>query len=86
MYAPKEYPADGLQLSSLSCFGLANHSVSGHMSYNPLHYRPPSFSSVSAQLPTMVTNLDLPGEHTLTTSSTSSLIETFHKVDTMGVL
>jgi len=54
------------------------------MRNNPLHYMPPSFPSVSAQLPTTVTHLKVYGEHTLTSPSTSSLVETFHKVDTIS--
>ena len=70
----------GLQLPSLCCFGLANQSVS----YDRLHYRPSSFPSVSAQLPTTVTHLEVYGEHAVTTSSASSLIETFHRIDTIS--
>jgi hypothetical protein len=46
--------------------------------------RLPPFPSVSAQLPTTVTHLEVHGEHAVTTSSTSSLIETLYKVDTIS--
>jgi hypothetical protein len=84
MHALEGYLGGGLQLPSLSCFGLANHSVPMHERHDPLYYTPSSFPSVSAQLPTTVTHLEVHGEHAVTTSSTTSLIETFHKVDTIS--
>jgi hypothetical protein len=79
------YLAAGLQLPSLRCFGLANHSLLGRTHYDPLHYTPSSFPSVSAQLSSTVTHLEVHGEHALTTSSISSLIETFYKIDTISI-
>ena len=84
MRALEEYLAGGLQLPSLNCFGLANHSASGRMRYDPLHYTPSAFPSVSAQFSTTVTHLEVHREYAVTTSSTSSLIETFYKVDTIS--
>ena len=84
MQALEESLAGGIQLPSLSYFGLANHSVSRSKRYDPLHYTPASFPSVSAQLPTTVTHLDVHGEHAVTPSSASSLIETFYKIDTIS--
>ena len=73
---------NGLQLPSLGCFGLANHS--GSMGGDPLDYTPSSFPSVSAQLPATVTHLEVHGEHVLTTSSTGNLIEAFYRIDTIS--
>jgi hypothetical protein len=77
------YLAGGLQLPSLSCFGLANHSVSGRTRHEPLHYTPSSFPSVSAQLSSTVTHLEVHGEHALTTCTINSLIEAFYKIETI---
>jgi hypothetical protein len=85
MHDLKGYLAAGLQLPRLRCFGLANHSVSGRTRHEPLHYTPSSFPSVSAQLSSTVTHLEVHGEHALTTSSISSLIETFYKIDTISI-
>jgi len=79
----EDYLAGGLQLPRLNRFGLANHLVSGVRNY-PLHYTPSSFPSVSAQLSTTVTHLEVYGEHVVTTTSITSLIETFYKVDTIS--
>ena len=78
----EHYLACGLRLPSLSCFGLANHS--GSRSSDPLDYTPSSFPSVSAQLPATVTHLEVHGEHAVTPSSASSLIETFYNIDTIS--
>jgi len=80
----EEYLAGGLQLPSLNCFGLANHSVSEILCNGPLRYTPSAFPSVSAQFSTTVTHLEVHGEFGVTTSSTSSLIETFYKIDTIS--
>jgi len=83
MRALENYLAGGLQLPSLNRFGLANHLVS-EVRNDPLNYTPSSFPSVSAQLSTTVTHFEVHGEHVVTTTSTTSLIETFHKVDTIS--
>ena len=72
--------ANGLQLPGLSCLGLAGQSKY----INPLHYIPSSFPSASAQLPTTVTHLEVHGEHTITTSSIGTLIDTFDRIDTIS--
>jgi len=76
--------AGGLQLPNLNCFGLASHSESELGRDDPLHYTPSSFPSVSSQLPITVTHLEVHGDHAVTPSSTSSLIETFYKIDTIS--
>jgi len=84
MHDLEQYLAGGLQLPSLNCFGLANQSVSGHMRSGRLHYTPSTFPSASAQLSTTVTHLEVHGEHAVTTSSSTSLMETFYKIDTIS--
>jgi hypothetical protein len=81
VHALEYYLAKGLRLPGLSCFGLTCQSM---LHYGPLHYTSSSFPSVSAQLPTTVTHLEVHGEHAVTTSSTSDLIETFYGVDTIS--
>lgn len=82
MHALERCLVNGLELPSLSCFGLANHSVS--MGRKPLDYTPSSFPLVFAQLPATVTHLEIHGEHALTTSSTGNLIETFYRINTIS--
>jgi len=84
VYVLEESLAGGLQLPSLNCFGLANHSESELGRDDPLHYTPSSFPSMSSQLPITVTHLEVHGEHAVTPSSASSLIETFYKIDTVS--
>jgi hypothetical protein len=81
MHALEGYLAAGLQLPSLSCFGLAHHLEWMQKRHD---YTPSSFPSVSIQLPTTVTHLEVHGEHAVTTSSLSRLIETLYKIDTIS--
>jgi len=74
--------ADGLQLPSLNCFGLVG--LWGLEEVESPHYTPSAFPSVSAQLPTTVTHIEVHGEYTMTTSSTSNLIEAFYRIDTIS--
>ena len=66
---------------SCSCF---SRPVSLRMRCGPLCYTPSSSLSVSAQLPTTVTHLEIHGNDTVTTSSANSLIETFYNIDTIS--
>jgi len=84
MHALEGCLARGLQLPSLNCFGLSNHSESELGRDDPLNYTPSSFPSVSSQFPITVTHLEVHGEHAVTTSSTSGLLETFYKIDTIS--
>ena len=77
MYPLEHYLADGLQLPSLICFGVACR-----MRLMPWCYAPSFFPWVATQLPTTITHLEIHGEHL--TSSTSNLIRTFYEIDTIS--
>ena len=79
MHALEYYLADGLQLPSLRCFGVACR-----MRLVPWCYTPSSFPWVSTQLPTTVTHLEVHGEHRVATPSTNDLIGTFYRIDTIS--
>ncbi len=79
MPALEQYLADGLRLPSLRCFGLACR-----IRFAPKRHTPFSYPSVAAQLPTTVTHLEVHGESRLATLSTSDLIGTFYRIDTIS--